>query len=58
MVSIDCNGTLGAVLRQILMYNSQIYVQLTRLVKLQQQMLAGQAATNTLVALGDSAVIG
>ena len=40
---------LGMVLRQILMYNSQTYVQLTRMYKLQQQQLTTQAMTNTLL---------
>lgn len=40
--------TLGLVLRQILIYNSQIYVLLTRMLELQQQMLASQAVANSL----------
>jgi hypothetical protein len=39
---------LGMVFRQMLMYNSQIYVQLNRMMKLQQQMLYSQAMANTL----------
>lgn len=43
------NESLGAVLRHILMYDSQIYVQLNRLVKLQQQQMATIGMTNTLL---------
>lgn len=43
--------TLGLVLRQMLMYTSQIYVQLDRLIKVQQQQLAAQAMTNTLLVI-------
>lgn len=41
--------SLGLVLRQMLMYTSQVYVQLDRLVKVQQQQLTAQAMTNTLL---------
>jgi hypothetical protein len=41
--------TLGLVLRQMLMYLSQIYVQLDRLTKVQQQQLTTQVMTNTLL---------
>jgi len=40
---------LGLVLRHILMYDSQIYVQLMKLEKLQQDHVAAQAMTNTLL---------
>jgi hypothetical protein len=40
---------LGLVLRHILMYDSQIYVQLMKLEKLQQDQIAAHAMTNTLL---------
>lgn len=49
---------LGLVLRQILMYNSQIYVQLDRMLKVQQQQLAAQAMTNTLLIIQDNQTVG
>ena len=39
----------GAVLRQILMYDSQTYVVLTQLLSTEKQLLASQAMTNTLI---------
>ena len=42
---------LGIVLRQILMFNSQAYVLLLKLVETQRQQLAGQAIANTLLIL-------
>ena len=44
---------IGLVLRQILMYNSQIYVLLTQLLQTQKQSLAAQAMTNTLIVIGN-----
>ncbi len=44
---------IALVLRQILMYNSQIYVTLTQLLQTQKQSLAAQAMTNTLIVLGN-----
>jgi hypothetical protein len=49
---------LGLVLRQILMYSSQNYVQLERLVKLQRQQVAEQAMTNTLLIMNNGQSIG
>jgi len=40
---------LGLVLRHILMYTSQSFVQITQIVQLQQQQLAVQAMTNSLL---------
>lgn len=45
---------LGIVFRQMLMYNSQIYVLLTQLIQTQKQMLATLAMTNTLIVIGDT----
>lgn len=45
--------SVGVVLRQILMYNSQTFVLLTELLKTQKQMLAAQAMSNTLLVLGN-----
>ena len=45
--------SIGVVLRQILMYNSQSYVLLTQLLQTQKQALAAQAMTNTLIVLGN-----
>jgi hypothetical protein len=44
---------IGLVLRQILMYNSQIFVLMTQLLQIQKQSLAAQAMTNTLLILGN-----
>jgi len=44
---------IGIVLRQILMYNSQVYVLLTQLLQTQKQLLSAQAMTNTLLVLGN-----
>ena len=44
---------IGLVLRQILMYNSQVYVLLSQLVQTQKQALAAQAMTNTLIVIGN-----
>jgi hypothetical protein len=44
---------IGVVLRQILMYNSQIFVMLTQLLQVQKQSLAAQAMTNTLIVIGN-----
>ncbi len=41
--------SIGIVLRQILMYNSQIYVTLVKMLQTQKQMLTAQAMTNTLL---------
>lgn len=49
---------LGLVLRQILMYNSQLYVQLDRMLKVQQLQLAAQAMTNTLLIIQDNQTVG
>jgi hypothetical protein len=43
--------SLGMVLRHLLMYTSESYVTLNRSVELQQQQLAAQAMTNTLLTL-------
>ena len=40
---------IGLVFRQMLMYTSQVYVDLDRLLKIQQQQLAATAMTNTLL---------
>ena len=45
---------LGLVLRQLLMYTSQIYVQIDHLTKIEQDQLAAQAMTNTLLILETS----
>lgn len=45
---------IGLVMRQILMYDSQIYVILTQMMQIQKQQLAAQAMTNTLLILGNS----
>lgn len=44
---------IGIVLRQILMYNSQIYLALTQLLQTQQQVLTAQSMTNTLLIMGN-----
>lgn len=49
---------LGLVLRHILMYDSQIYVELNRLERLQQQQLASMAMTNTLLIIGMHSMAG
>ncbi len=49
---------LGLVLRQLLMYTSQIYVQLTTMIKIQQQQLAAQAMTNTLLLINANYGVG
>src|SRR3990167_392363 len=43
--------SIGIVLRQILMYNSQIYVMLTQSLATQKQLLATQAMTNSLLVI-------
>jgi len=43
----------GIVLRQILMYDSQIFVLLTQILQTQKQALAAQAMSNTLLVLGN-----
>ncbi|MBA3661635.1 MAG: hypothetical protein H0W64_07905 [Gammaproteobacteria bacterium] len=40
---------LGLVLRQMLMYESQVFVMLTQLVQMQKQLVIAQAMTNTLL---------
>ncbi len=45
--------SLGVVLRQILLYNSQSYVLTSQLLQAQKQMLATLAMTNTLIVIGD-----
>ena len=45
--------TIGAVLRQILMYNSQMYVVLIQLLQTQKELLASQAMANTLMVVGN-----
>lgn len=50
--------SLGLVLRHILMYDSQIYVDLERLIKLQQEQLAATAMTNALLSVNDGQTIG
>ncbi len=45
---------LGVVFRQMLMYNSQLFVLMTQLLQAQKQMLATLAMTNTLIVIGDS----
>lgn len=49
---------LGLVLRHILMYDSQIFVQLHRLEKLQREQVAAQAMTNTLLIFQNSQTVG
>ena len=44
---------IGIVLRQMLMYTSQIYVLLTQLIQTQKQLLETQAMTNTLLIIGN-----
>lgn len=44
---------MGVILRQILMYNSQIFVIMTQLLKTQNQLLSAQAMTNTLLVMGN-----
>lgn len=44
---------IGVVLRQILLFNSQTYVLLAQLLKTQQDLLATQAMTNTLLVTGN-----
>jgi hypothetical protein len=44
---------LGIIFRQMLMYNSQIYVLLTQLLQSQKQMAAELAMTNTLIVIGN-----
>ena len=44
---------IGVVLRQILIYDSQIYVTLNQMLQTQRQMLAAQAMSNTLVIIGN-----
>lgn len=44
---------IGVVLRQILIYDSQIYVTLNHMLQTQREMLAAQAMSNTLVIIGN-----
>ncbi len=44
---------MGVILRQLLMYSSQIFVLLTELLKTENQMLSAQAMTNTLLVMGN-----
>jgi hypothetical protein len=44
---------IGVVLRQILMYNSQMYVVMTQLLQTQKQVLAAQVMGNTLLVVGN-----
>lgn len=44
---------IGIVLRQILMFNSQIFVLLTQMLQTQKQMVTAQAMTNTLLIIGN-----
>ncbi len=44
---------IGLVLRQILMYNSQLLVVATQMLQTQKEMLAAQAMTNSLLVLGN-----
>lgn len=44
---------IGVVLRQILIYDSQIYVMLNQMLQTQREMLAAQTMSNTLVILGN-----
>lgn len=43
--------SIGIVLRQILMYDSQVYVLLTQMIRTQREQLTAQAMTNTLLVL-------
>ncbi len=45
---------IGIVLRQILMYNSQMYIVMTQILQAQKQMVATQAMNNTLLILGNT----
>lgn len=67
LVSMASNSTwftqvasepLGLVLRQILMYQSQLYVQMDRLLKVQQEQLAASAMSNSLITLSLEQVYG
>lgn len=49
---------LRLVLRQMLMYDSQIYVQLSRLVELQREQIAMQAMANTMTVMQSYSSIG
>lgn len=44
---------LGQVIRQILLYNSQIYVLMAQLLEVQKQLLTAQAMTNSLLMLSN-----
>lgn len=44
---------LGVVFRQMLMYNSQLYVLMTQMLQTEKQLLATLAMTNTLIVIGD-----
>lgn len=44
---------IGIVLRQLLMYNSQVFVMLTQLLQAQRQQLAAQAMSNTMLILNN-----
>jgi hypothetical protein len=44
---------IGVVLRKILLFNSQTYVLLIKLLELQKQQAASQAITNTLLIMGN-----
>ncbi len=45
--------SMGIVMRQILMYNSQTYVLLTQLLQTQKQLLSAEVMTNTLLVMGN-----
>ncbi|OAI49494.1 hypothetical protein AYO45_02420 [Gammaproteobacteria bacterium SCGC AG-212-F23] len=49
---------LGYVLRQLLMYSSETYVQLSKLVAIQQQQVAAQAMANTLAIMQSTSYTG
>lgn len=50
---VASESRIGNVLRQILMYDSQIYVLLTQLLQTQKQLLSVQAMTNSLLVIGN-----
>jgi hypothetical protein len=52
-LSLVSSEPIGNVLRQILMFNSQMYVVLTELLQTQKQLLASQAMNNTLLVIGN-----
>ncbi len=53
--AIITNESIGAVLRQTLMYESQSYILLTQLLQTEKMLLAAQAMNNTLVILSGQA---